>query len=124
MIKIATVNSGIGKFAKRYIPQKLKPQELGVLLPEGIINFQSAAAAQKCAKNIAIDALHAPEPYERGVVVSGNQILDIIEGNKNGVAYFPIKYKRKISFVHGHPDMYAKGATSPVSLADYKSLLW
>ena len=123
--KILTATPSVGKFARRYIPQQIKPQELGIILPEGIINFQSANAARKCAKNLVIEPLHLPKPYERGVVVSNNQILDIIEGNNSQITDFmPIKYKKNISFIHGHPDMYAKGATTPISLSDFETLKW
>lgn len=115
----------VGKFVRRHMHCKITPNELGIILPDGSVRFQTKEAAHNCAKNIVVDALNCPVPHERAVILSENRILDIFDG---GADYVPIlsgkHYKTRITTVHGHPDCYTSGATTPISTPDCKSLLF
>lgn len=111
---------------------KINPKELGYIHPDGCIVFQTDKAAYKYAKNRVMQALHAKNPYERGVFVNKNIILDEINGDSCKCDFAESKvYKQRncglekeidvnetIEFVHGHPDYWSKGHTTPLSAGD------
>ena len=107
-------------------PSKIKvdAKNLGYVSPDGTINFQSSGIAQKYAKNRAMLALKDKNPHERFIIVDKNRILDEIEGGSYSGVIIPLKYKaNKLSIIHGHPDLYGKGNTSPISVPDASTIL-
>ena len=111
----------------RAVNKHIKPQKLGYICPDKTINFQNAEAAKEYSKNRAIAALQGKNPHERFLIVDKNRVLDEIEGASTMGYLYPLKYKgsTKLSVIHGHPDAYAKGCTTPVSALDASTiLLW
>ena len=108
------------------------PKELGYIHPDGMIIFQTNDVAQKYAKNRVMQALHLEEPFERGVFINKNIILEEINGNNNSIDLISTKiFKQRncgldkeidvnetIEFVHGHPDYFGKGYTMPLTGGD------
>ena len=102
---------------------KIESSKLGYILSDGTINFSNVEAAFEYGKNRCVQALNGNNPYEHGVVISGKRVLEEIIGTRSSCSFNPRKYKTKITFLHGHPDMYAKGGTTPVSVADFRALV-
>lgn len=124
MGKIGFLKNGYSMLRNNVTKIKINPKTLGYICPDGIINFQTKEVANNYAKNRAISALKGYKPHERFIVVDQNRILDEIEGHSTMGFIFPNKYKTKgISIVHGHPDSYAKGCTTPVSASDASTIL-
>ncbi len=108
---------------------KINTKELGYINSNGNIVFGNQQAAQKYAKNRIQKALHAEKPFERGLFVDKNVVLEEINGNKTSInllqsktfknrhANFAtdIKADETIEFIHGHPDIWGKGHTTPLS---------
>lgn len=111
---------------------KINTKELGYINSNGNIVFGNQQAAQKYAKNRIQKALHAEKPFERGLFVDKNVVLEEINGNKTSInllqsktfknrhANFAtdIKADETIEFIHGHPDIWGKGHTTPLSAGD------
>ena len=102
---------------------KINPIKIGYICPDKTINFQTINAASEFAKNQAVKALKGKNPYEKIIIQCKNRILDIIHGDKTMAFFDPLKYKEKISIIHGHPDLYGLGKTNTISSADYKTLM-
>lgn len=123
MGKVQAVEAGIS-LLKGQIPKgKISPKTLGWVRPDGVINFQSAELAESYAKNRCVSALHGPKPFERGVLVRGNQV--IAEANGDIAQIDMSKYCDKMvgaDLYHGHPNTESNTAF-PVSLADYLVLV-
>lgn len=102
---------------------KFEPNKLGYILSDGTINFSSVKTAFEYGKNKCIQALNSSNPYEHGVIISGTRVLEELVGTISSCPFIPMKYKTNITFLHGHPDMYAKGGSTPVSIADFRSLV-
>lgn len=119
MSKINVVEKGISYLLNKTPKGKINPKELGWIRPDGIINFQTAEAAQSYAKNRVISALHAPKPFERAVFVEDSKIISDIDGATHHV-HFDSKNvlagHKDVTLVHGHP-----GGT-PLSDQDYACL--
>lgn len=97
---------------------KISPKTLGYVCPNGIINFQSAEAAENYAKNRCVSALQGHKPFERGVIVKDNKILAEINGEATNIETKAQTSKMKgASFYHGHPTN--DNGTLPLSLNDY-----
>ena len=123
MNKVQAAKAGISFLWEKAPKGKLNPNNLGWVRPDGVINFASENAAETCAKNIVMKAFKAPVQYERGVVLSKNKILDVIEGDAASCPFNSMDYQcSKIKFYHSHPDMYGKGKTTPVSAGDFQAL--
>lgn len=122
MNKVQAAKAGISFLWKKAPNGKLNPNNLGWVRPDGVINFASENAAETCAKNIVMNAFKAPIQYERGVVLSKNQILDVIEGDATSCPLNPMDYMCRIKFFHSHPDIYGKGKTTPISVGDFQAL--
>ena len=105
------------------LKDKINPEKLGAIFPDGTINFATNEAAFEYGKSRCVQALNGPNPYEHGVILSGRRVLDEIIGDESSGLIRPSKYKTNIIFLHGHPDMYAKGCTTPVSTTDFKTLV-
>ena len=101
----------------------IESSKLGYILSDGTINFSSVRAAFEYGKNKCVQALNSSNPYEHGVIISGTKILEELIGTSASCSILPQKYKTNITFLHGHPDMYAKGGSTPVSIADFRSLV-
>lgn len=102
---------------------KVNPKMLGWIRQDGIINFQSAKAAEDYATNRCVSALHASVPFERAVIVKNNQVLPEINGERLHVDMS--RYSGKMlgaSLFHGHPNL-GENTTCPVSLDDYLVLV-
>lgn len=121
MGKIQALETGLSMLWKA--PKgKINPSTLGWVRPDGVINFQTASAAENYAKNRCISALHTPTPFERGVLVKDNQVLAEVNGDFTKIDMSPYSDKMVgADFYHGHPKL--KGHTLPISLADYLVLV-
>ena len=103
---------------------KLNPKKLGYVCSDKTINFATSEIAQEYAKNRSIQALKGETPFERLLVVDKNRILDEIGGDKFSCNFDIFKYKEKgLSLVHGHPDTYSLGCTTPISVNDAQIIL-
>lgn len=97
---------------------KINPKTLGWVRPDGVINFQSAEAAETYAKNRCVSALRTAKPFERGVLLRDNQVLAEVNGDFTKIDMSPYSDKMVgATFFHGHPKL--EGHTLPVSLGDY-----
>ncbi len=96
----------------------INPKTLGWVRPDGVINFQTASAAENYAKNRCVSALRTTKPFERGVLLRDNQVIAEINGDFTKIDMTPYSDKMiGATFLHGHPKL--NGHTLPVSLADY-----
>lgn len=140
MVKINQVlnrNSNLANRVARYVKEcgkksiletkpfkgQINSNKLGYILPDKSINFSNPEVAFEYGKNKCVQALNSKTPYEHGVVISGRRVLEEIVGTTSSCSFTPQKYKTNITFLHGHPDMFAKGGTTPVSVADFRSLV-
>lgn len=98
----------------------INTKELGYICPDGTINFQNAETAEKYAKNVVVRALNQKAPYEKSVIIDKNRITYEQNGTNGNC---PVDLSKKGTWVHGHPDMYAKGGAYPFSSIDY-NVLW
>lgn len=117
MGKIETLKCGYSMLWKA--PKgKINSKTLGYVCPNGIINFQTAEAAENYAKNRCVSVLQGCNPFERGVIVKGNKILAEIDGEAIVIDIKAQASKMKgASFYHGHPT--SDNGTLPLSLYDY-----
>lgn len=122
MNKVQAAKTGISLLCTKVPTGKINPNNLGWVRTDGVINFATEEAAETCAKNMVMKAFKAPVQYERGVITSKNQILDVIEGETTTCQFNPLDYKCRIKFFHSHPDMYGKGKTTPISVGDFQVL--
>ena len=119
MGKVQTLESGLSLLWKA--PKgKINPKNLGWACPDGTINFATPEAANQYAKNTVIKALNTPKPYEQSVVVNGNRIM-YEQAGTNGNCTVPLDAEG--IWVHGHPDIFGKGKTTPFSATDYNALM-
>lgn len=101
----------------------IKPETLGWVRPDSVIRFATEEAAENAGKNIVMKSFQAPVQYEKGVVISKNEILGIFNGNEGSAQICPELYgKKHIKFLHSHPDQYGKGKTTPISCSDFQML--
>ena len=100
--------------------KSIKTQNPGYICPDGTINFQSAEAAENYAKNVVVKALNQKNPYEKSVVIDKNRIIYEKNGDDKTC---PLKLGVSGTWVHGHPDLYAKGCTFPFSSTDYTTFI-
>lgn len=100
--------------------KNIKTENIGYICPDGTINFQSAKTAEEYAKNAVVKAARQANPYEKSIIVDKNRITYEQNGTQ-GNCLVPIKGKG--IWVHGHPDLYAKGGTFPFSAADYQAFI-
>lgn len=140
MVKINQVlnrNSNLANRVARYVKEcgkksiletkpfkgQINSNKLGYILPDKSINFSNPEVAFEYGKNKCVQALNSKTPYEHGVVISGRRVLEEIVGTTSSCSFTPQKYKTNITFLHGHPDMFAKGGTTPISVADFRALV-
>ena len=110
---------------------KINPKELGVIFPDGQINFQNEESALKYIKARLHDALNRPqlEQYERVIVKRGSTIIGQGDGTHTDAteAFQSIKgvmerinqdVPRDLEAFHSHPDMFGPGSTMPLSTPD------
>ena len=118
------------------IQGKINPEELGVVFPDGMINFQNEESALKYIKTKLIDSVNRPQAqqFERAIVKKGTTIIGQADGNNMGVSIVNIKgmedrflldIPRDIELYHSHPDVFGKGKTTPLSsgMGDLQSFL-
>lgn len=119
MVKINALKKGVSYLFWQAPKGNINPKTLGWIRPDGIINFQTAKAAQTYAKKRVMEALHTPKPFERAVFVKDNQILSQIDGNQHHVHFDMknIRGQKDVSIVHGHP------TGTPLSDQDYNCLM-
>lgn len=110
---------------------KINPEELGVIFPDGQINFQNEESALKYIKARLHDALNRPqsEQFERVIVKRGSTIIGEGDGTSrnatvafehtNGVVERINKdVPRDLEVFHSHPDYFGVGKTTPLSSPD------
>lgn len=117
---VNAIEKGISYLLWKAPKGKINPKSLGWVCPDKTINFATAEAANTYAKNTVIKALNCPNPYEKSVVVNGRQILYEQNGT-SGRCLVPIDIEG--TWVHGHPDFWGKGKTTPFSATDYEALM-
>ncbi|MBQ7126915.1 hypothetical protein IJO12_07505 [bacterium] len=100
----------------------LNVHNLGLIYPNGRIKFSNNDAVFNYVKNKCVKALNLKTPYEYGIAVSGHTVLDEAKGDISSCTFTPENYESNVVLYHGHPDMYKKGASTPVSLPDFKLL--
>lgn len=90
--------------SRSYIKTKLNSKSIGYILPNGNINFATPQAAYNYAKNRILKALHEEVPYERGIIIMGNTIIEDVKGSECHVDYNTNKRDcYNCIVVHGHP---------------------
>lgn len=103
---------------------KINPNSLGWIRPNGVISFKDNSKAMEYAKNMCLKALHSSTPFERGVVVKDNLVLAVSNGTSKNANLHELKVIQDriinnvspdLTLVHGHPDMFGKGKTTPLS---------
>ena len=105
------------------IPNKINVEKIGCILPDKSITFASPASAFEYAKNKCVKALQGEKPYEHCIIISENRILQEIKGERTTYPTLSeIKSIKNLKFMHGHPDMYDKGYTTPISMKDFATL--
>ena len=89
------------------------------------IIFKSEQEAQNYAKKRVIEALKAEPPFERSVLVQQNKVIAEVDGYAYSVPMDLPSYRKykNLSLIHGHPDSFEKGKTSPISTGDINCLL-
>lgn len=104
---------------------KINSKELGYICPNGDIQFQTAEAASKYAKNWVMQPLKSKNPYERFVAQHDNIIFYQSEGSQysteiDNIATQKIlsRFDSDISIIHGHPNLPNKNFASPLSPND------
>ena len=86
--------------------KNINPKELGIICPNGQINFSTAEVAEKYAKNSILKSLNRNK--EQLVITKGSRILMVADGKKDRVninldnSLFPTESDCNI--YHGHPD--------------------
>lgn len=110
----------ISKFTPLLKNIKIKPSELGYVRPDGTIKFQTPESAGRYARNVVVQALNTEKPFERAVFIDGSTIIKQVDGNEDEVRVLLGTQKFDTS-VHGHPDTYAKGVTTPISTDDMET---
>ena len=103
---------------------RINPNSLGWIRSDGVISFRDNSKAMEYAKNMCLKALHSNTPFERGVVVKDNLILAVSNGTSKNANLHELKVIQDrivndvspdLTLVHGHPDMFGKGKTTPLS---------
>ncbi|MBR6126312.1 hypothetical protein IKQ21_01365 [bacterium] len=110
---------------RQTLPKTINPKGIGYIQPNGIINFQTAEAAETYAKNRVLAALKSLNPFERGVELKGTRILGEADGDAfliSNEAASKILHEQGSTFVHGHPQHNELGAL-PLSLTDFVSMI-
>ncbi len=106
------------QYLSKNVLKSIKPENIGYICPDGTINFQSAKTAEEYAKNVVVKAARQKNPYEKSVVIDKNRITYERNGTRGNC---PIELDKTGTWVHGHPDLYAKGGSFPFSATDYSS---
>ena len=99
---------------------KINPNSLGYICPDKTINFATAETANTYAKNVVMQALNCPNPYEKSVIVNGKRILYEQNGSHSQCL---VSTNTDGIWVHGHPDFWGKGKTTPFSALDYNAFM-
>ena len=101
--------------ARKVNIKNINPQNLGYVLKDGTINFQSESSAFNFARNIVNKALEANKPFERLVIWKNSQVHLIADGTTNKViaGYSKEKMPKGVSSMHGHI------SDLPPSIEDY-----
>lgn len=151
MKNVDTIRAGLSMLKWNVPKCKINPKTLGYLHPDGKIGFSSQDAALGYAKNRVVQALNAPKPFERGLVIRDNVVLGEANGNGSYVVMPKELLEGECICVHGHPDTFREkfgiklktikdyikytlridrktsakptGVTYPVSVQDYRSLM-
>ena len=88
------------------ILKNINPKELGVVCPNGQINFSNSETAEKYAKNLILKSLNRNK--ERLVITKDTRVLMVADGKNDRVninidnSLFPTESDCNI--YHGHPD--------------------
>ena len=105
---------------------KINAKELGVVFPDGQINFQNEDAILKYIYKRLRDSLNRPkaEQFERVIAKKGVTIIGENDGTYDSVTLKNIKgmiervnkdVSRDLEVFHSHPDRYGKGRATPLS---------
>ena len=110
---------------------KINPKGLGVIFPDGQINFQNEESALKYIKTRLLDSLNRPqaEQFERVIAKKGSTIIGEGDGTHTDAtkAFQSIKgvkerfnqdIPRDIEVFHSHPDVFGPGSATPLSAPD------
>jgi len=110
---------------------KIKPKELGVIFPDGQINFQNEECALKYIQTRLVDSVNRPKAkqFERVIAKKGAIIIGESDGVQENAsnAFLQIKgmadrgyssVERDIEVFHSHPDVFGIGETTPLSAPD------
>ena len=85
MGKLDAIKLGMSLLTYKVPKGKINPKNMGYVLSDGTINFGSEESAKLYAKNRIMSALKSKEPFERGVYVNKNRILEEADGTTNSV---------------------------------------
>lgn len=118
----------IQKFAEKSKIAEINPQALGYVHSNGNISFTDATTAEEYAKKRILKALNDQKPFERGLFQKGNTILGEVDGTVNTIDINNVTCIQQgsrlcgdkisndgVRFLHGHPDVYGYGQTTPIS---------
>ena len=95
--------------------KNINPQNIGYVLKDGTVNFQSESAAFNFARNMVDKALKAKEPFERAVLWKDSRVHLIADGTADGIlaSYSKARIPKGASSIHGHI------VDRPLSMQDY-----
>ena len=114
MGKLDAIKQGMSLLTYKVPKGKINPKNMGYVLSDGTINFGSEEAAISYTKNRIMSALKAKEPFERGVYVNKNRILEETDGTTNSVKMgLEEAMPEHTMFFHGH------SKAQPISVSDY-----
>ena len=114
MGKLDAIKQGMSLLTYKVPKGKINPKNMGYVLNDVTINFGSEEAAISYAKNRIISALKAKEPFERGVYVNKNRILEETDGTIHSVKMnLEEAMPEHTMFFHGH------SSAQPISVSDY-----
>ena len=123
MGKVQVLKTGLSlvrKGANSLPKEKFNPKILGYPCPDRTINFATTEAADTYAKNAVVKALNCPKPYEKSVVINDKRIIYELNGDRTSCS---VPYDAEGIWVHGHPDIFGKGKTTPFSGTDYQTFM-
>ena len=104
--------------ARHYLPRQQKhSRTIGHFVKNGIMEFNSPKLAIEHAKKRILKALHSEQPFERGIVIKNNTLINEVNGNSNEVTISGKYLNNSDCFVHGHL------FDTPLSFEDFEAVM-